>query len=250
MWTEFFSFQPVAVSLLAAAAGSTEGGHDFSLAWFDFLVVIVVLLGIRTGKKRGLSEELLEVTQWMVVVGGCALGYMPIGKLLAKQTHLSLFFSYLLAYVLVTIVVCLSFTGIKRLVGDKLVESDYFGRFEYTGGMLAATVRFLCIMTAALALLNARFYTPAQREAIRRANIQDTGIALVPTLSGFQQDILLDSYTGKFVKDKLGFLLITPTAYNPQQLREEGMGKKTEKQLDEVFSTPKKEAPKTAPKKE
>ena len=251
MWNEALSFAGTATPLLAAAAaGATAGQFDVNLPWFDFLVVLVALLGIRAGKKRGFSEELLDVIQWLVIVGGCALGYQPLGKFLVQQTKLSPFLSYLLAYVLLLTAVCLAFNSIKRLVGFKLVESDYFGRMEYVAGMGAGLVRYLCFVMVLLALMNARFYTPAQREVIRRANLADTGIALVPTLSGFQQDIFGESYTGKFVREQLPFLLITPTAYDATRLREEGSGKKTERAIDDLFTAPKKEAPTAAPKKE
>ena len=80
MWNEALSFAGTATPLLAAAAaGATAGQFDVNLPWFDFLVVLVALLGIRAGKKRGFSEELLDVTQWLVIVGGPGLGaFRPV----------------------------------------------------------------------------------------------------------------------------------------------------------------------------
>ena len=195
------------------------------------------------------SEEILEVSKWLVVLGGCAVLYAPLARQASKETHLSPFLANLVAYALLMIIIFGIFSAIKRVVGAKLVESDYFGGLEFIGGMIAGLTRYLCILLVFLAFMNARYYTPAERIAIQRSAGKELGIQILPTFSALQNDIFVGAFSGRFIKDNLSFVLIAPTSYDGQLLRNQGTGKKTEKAVDELFTQPKREAPKTAPAK-
>src|SRR5687767_10303047 len=102
----------------------------FQLMWFDLLVLALVAYGIFRGRKRGMSEELLDVFQWLCIVVLGALLYSPLGKGLARFASFPLLLSNIIAYAFVAIVIKFTFASVKRSVGEKLVHSDAFGRWE------------------------------------------------------------------------------------------------------------------------
>ena len=136
--------------------------------WFDLLVLSLVAYGVFRGRKRGMSEELLDVLQWLLIVvlgrnvlqpartnpGAQGLGaFSPL-----FSAHRRLLSSS-------PLILKLTFSMIKRNVGEKLVHSDAFGRFEYYLGMLAGSVRCLCILIFALSFLHAKYISDAERAA-------------------------------------------------------------------------------------
>ena len=96
--------------------------------WFDFVVLIMVLLGANKGRKHGMSEELTVSLQWAAIVFVCAFLYHPLGDMLAQSSPLSHLFCYLVAYITMAIVVKIVFSVIKKGAGGKLVGSSIFGR--------------------------------------------------------------------------------------------------------------------------
>ncbi|MBI3876253.1 MAG: CvpA family protein [Verrucomicrobia bacterium] len=236
-------FNGMGTALLAILGEEPEG---FYVAWFDVLVVLLLLLAFRNGKKHGISEELLAVLQWLVIAGGCALINAPLGRLITDSTHLSAFWSQIVAYALGMLVVVLFFQWIKRMVGGKLLEADYFGRHEYSLGIIAAMTRYLCILLVGMALLNSRHYSRAELLAIQRARAADeVKLNIVPTMSGWQHAVFIESQTGKTVKKYLPFLLIPATDYDSSQLRDQGEGRKREKLIDDIIGGGKAKAPST-----
>src|SRR5687768_5727792 len=93
------------------------------LTWFDLLVLALVAYGIFRGRKRGMSEELLDVFQWLLIVALGAILYKPLGKMVAQGGWFSPLLSNIVAYVLIALIIKLIFSMIKRNVGEKLVQS-------------------------------------------------------------------------------------------------------------------------------
>src|SRR5687767_11559300 len=116
----------------------------FSFSWVDFAVIIVLLVGVIRGRRRGISEELLDVVKWLgIVAAGCYL-YAPLGEILSHKLPFSRLSCYVAVYVGVIIVFQTSFAFLRRQLGEKLVSSDAFGRTEYYLGMGAGAVRYAC----------------------------------------------------------------------------------------------------------
>src|SRR5258708_6836159 len=128
---------------------------------FDVAVLAVLAAGVWRGRKHGMSEGLLMVLKGGSNLLGGALFYQPPGRLIAQQGHFSLLASYLMAYFAVGLGILIVFAGIKRTFGGKLLGSDLFGKAEYYLGMGGGLVRFICMLLAFLALLNARFFSDA-----------------------------------------------------------------------------------------
>jgi uncharacterized membrane protein required for colicin V production len=179
---------------------------------FDLVVIVVLALGIFRGRKHGMSEELLSVATWLAILFGCAALYQPGGELLTQFTSIfGRLSSYLIAYVAGALLFCLLFAGIKRALGGKLLGSDIFGRSEYYLGMASGLVRFSCILLAALALLNARYFSPTEVKAREKYDNDVYGSSFFPTLHSVQSTVFDRSLTGPWIKENLGFLLIKPT---------------------------------------
>src|SRR2546426_8220101 len=137
---------------------------------FDLVLVAVLVTGIIRGRKHGMSEELLGLIKWLVILFGCAAFYEPGGSLLAQFSGFSLLSCYLMTYVAGALIILASFAGLKHGLGGKLLGSDLFGGAEYYLGMVSGFVRFSCMLLVALALLNARLFTEAELQAKERFN--------------------------------------------------------------------------------
>jgi uncharacterized membrane protein required for colicin V production len=189
--------------------------------FFDALVVVVLAAGIARGRKHGMSEELLSVLMWLGIVVTCAALYEPGGALIGQFTTLfGRLTCYLLAYLGSALLVVMLFVGIRRGLGGKLLGSDVFGRAEYYLGMGAGLVRFSCILLAALALLNARYFSPTEVRAMQKYDEEWYGNDYFPGLHALQATVFDKSLSGRWIKDSLGFLLIKPTEPEDKQLHQ------------------------------
>ena len=188
---------------------------------FDLVVIVVLTLGIFQGRKHGMSEELLSLLKWLVIVFGCWALYQPGGDLIAQFTTLFDRLScYLIAYVAGVLLVFFLFAGIKRALGGKLLGSDIFGRAEYYLGMGSGLVRASCMLLAALALLNARYFSPTEVRAMEAHDIDIYGSNFFPGLHTVQATVFNQSLTGPWIKENLGFLLIKPTQPENNELHQ------------------------------
>jgi uncharacterized membrane protein required for colicin V production len=187
--------------------------ESLAINWFDFLVILVLVIGVSRGRKRGLSEELLDVTQWLGIVVLSALLYQPLGDFLSAYTGLSLLLAYVASYLFLGVLIALLFSWIKRAVGEKLVQSDFFGGLEYYLGMLAGATRFACILLASLAILNAKHISPEEYAAQTKMQQDNFGSIRFPTLGSLQQNVFAESSSGKWIKEYLNEQLIVSTPY-------------------------------------
>ncbi|MGB7767718.1 MAG: CvpA family protein [Verrucomicrobiia bacterium] len=178
--------------------------------WFDAVVVLMLGFGIFRGRKNGMSKEILPLFQWLAVIFVCGLFYSMVAQLLAKTAGLDQMTSCLLGYGILALAVFLIFSLLKRIVGLRLFGSSIFGGAEYYLGMPSGMVRFACMLIFALAFLNARHFTPAQIEASNSYQEHWYGAHFFPDLYTVQDEVFKQSFTGPYIKDYLGVLLITP----------------------------------------
>lgn len=179
---------------------------------FDLVVIVVLAAGIYRGRKHGMSEELLSLLTWLAILLGCATVYEPGAELIGQFTNLfSPLTCYLIAYLGGAVLIFLLFMGIKRVFSGKLLGSDIFGQTEYYLGMGSGLVRFGCMLLAALALLNSRYFSPTEVRAMEARDIDIYGSDFFPGLHSLQTTVFDRSLTGPWIKENLGFLLIKPT---------------------------------------
>jgi uncharacterized membrane protein required for colicin V production len=178
---------------------------------FDIVVLAVLLLGLFRGRKLGMSEELMNLLKWLAVVIGCAFIYQPAGEWLAHSSPFSLLASFMFVYAGAALLILGLFSLFKHRLGGKLIGSDIFGRSEYYLGMGSGVIRFFCILIAALAILNARYYSRDEVLAMQRFQNDMYGSNYFPTWHTAQEVVFEKSLTGPWIRDHFGFLLIKPT---------------------------------------
>lgn len=187
--------------------------HNLPVNWFDFAVLIMILLGINKGRKHGMSQEMMICFQWIAIVVAGGYFYRPVGDMLAQtSTIFGRLSCYIAAYVLIGLAVKTIFLLIKKGMGGKLVGSSIFGGAEYYLGMFAGAIRFLCVLMAATALLNARYYSP--QEITKAIAFQNNvyGSTFFPELYSVQEQVFKESFVGSLVKKQASFLLIASTS--------------------------------------
>ncbi len=221
----------------AAKAGETAATGP-SVGLFDVLLIIVVGLGIWRGKVRGISEELLDFLQWLVIIVAAGFLYGLVGDLLV-QAKLPRLWANMGGYVLVIIAVSVLFSFIKKSVGSKLVDSDFFGGWEYRLGMAAGAGRYFCMWVAILSLMSARYFDAAQVAAERKAQEKEVGLVLLPTWGMLNRMAFYDSYTGPYIRQYLAHQLMTPVGLTHNAPNPNSLGKREQRVLDDVTSTPK-----------
>lgn len=190
-----------------------------SVSWVDFVVVAVLGFGLWRGRKRGMSEEFLDIVKWVVTVLAAGFLYQPVGQLLSQSTSvLSTLACYVGTYLTLVLVIAIVFSYIKRGAGEKITGSDAFGSGEYYLGMISGTLRYGCILLVTFAFLNARAYSPEEIKASERYQLDNFGSSFFMTLPDLQREVFAQSMAGRCVRDYLGFVLIQPTPAGGKQL--------------------------------
>lgn len=216
--------------------GILKSFDKLPVSWVDFLTLIIVCVGFARGRKRGLSEELLDTVQWLIIIVAGAFLYHTLGDLLYQKPLLSLLSYYLLSYILIAVGIKLVFVFVKRRLGQKLVESDMFGRFEFYGGMAAGSVRWLCMYFFVLSMLHAPLYTAEELEARRRYVDYNFGSDFFPSIDKIQAEVFKVSFTGQGATKFLGRFLIEPTSSQAKALRgETSLARRNERRIDAVL---------------
>ncbi|KAF0180627.1 MAG: Colicin V production protein [Limisphaerales bacterium] len=235
--TPMFAAAAETATKAAAKAGETTAAGP-SAGLFDVLLIIAIGLGCWRGKKRGISEELLDFLQWLVIIVAAGFLYAMVGDLLV-QAKLPRLWANIGGYIAVMIVVSIIFGLIKKSVGNKMVESDFFGGWEYRLGMVAGAIRYLCIWIVVLAMLSARYFDAATVEAQRKLQEKEVGIVLIPSWGMLNRMAFYDSFTGPYIRQYLAHQLMQPVGLVKPPPSENTIGKQQQRVLDDVTSTPK-----------
>jgi uncharacterized membrane protein required for colicin V production len=183
------------------------------LSWVDFAVVVLLLVGLWRGRKRGMSEELLDIIKWALIVVLAGLGYQPFAQLLLSFTSVfSPLSMYVACYMALALIITIIFSIIRKHAGAKLIGSDVFGSAEYYLGMLAGVFRYACIIIVGLSFLHAPLYTPEQIKANIKYQEDNFGTTFFLTVPELQQQVFKRSLAGKFADEYLQVVLIQHTA--------------------------------------
>lgn len=207
----------------------------FAVSWVDFAALLVIMTGVIRGRKRGMSEELLDVLKWVLIVVLASYAYEPAGSIMSAKMPFSRLSCFVAVYLGIIGIVHILFMMIRRQVGDKLVASDTFGNAEYYMGMAAGGFRYLCVMIVFLAVLNARYYSPDEIRAKDAFQERNYGSHFFPTMYGFQQEVFERAWTGKLPSRYAPYLLIRRTAPEEKGLGQSGIARARESYYNEVL---------------
>jgi uncharacterized membrane protein required for colicin V production len=215
---------------------------SFSLSWVDALIAILLFVGIMRGRKRGMSEELLDIIKWLVIVIAAAVLHQPLGHFLKQLSFCSLLYCYIMVYGAVMIFAFLLFSFLKRTVGGRLLGTDTFGNAEYYLGMGAGFFRYACIVLVGMAFLNARYYSPTEVQAKVKYQQDNFGSSFFLTLPDLQKAVFAESLSGRVAHEYLQVILIQPTPGNdaPPEDKKPRLGKRREDTFDEILERKKK----------
>jgi uncharacterized membrane protein required for colicin V production len=208
---------------------------SLQVGWVDVLVLVLLAVGVVRGRKRGMSEELLDVLKWLLVVVVAGYAYKPLGEILAGNSVFSTFFSYVAAYAVTVLLLIGFFSYLRPRVGEKIVESDFFGSGEYYLGMAAGALRYACIILVLLALFNARQYTPQEIKDENQFQEVNFGDIRFPTMITLQRAIFEKSLTGSLSRTYLAPFLIQPTVPEEKGLGNHSIVRARERLVQDVL---------------
>jgi uncharacterized membrane protein required for colicin V production len=210
--------------------------ESFSISWVDLAVVALLVVGLWRGRKRGMSEELLDIIKWALIVAVAGFLYEPTGSYLAQVSFFSPLSCYVACYIGIALVIVILFSFVRKAVGAKLVGSDTFGSTEYYFGMMAGMFRYTCIVIVGMAFLNARYYSPEEIQASQKYQLDNYGSSFFVTLPDLQQEVFKRSFSGKLAAEYLKVVLIRPTSGEGRSLNEAGdLGRRRERSVNEVL---------------
>jgi len=205
--------------------------ETFSVSWVDVVVLVLLGVGIWRGRKRGMSEELLDIVKWALIVVVAGFLYEPGGRFLTQSTSIfSPLSCYVAVYTAIALGIVMICSMVRKSVGDKLVGSDTFGSAEYYLGMLAGAFRYACIILVGMAFLNARYYTPEEIAASTKYQMDNYGSRFFMTLPDLQQEVFNRSLTGRLTHEHLNVVLIRPSSGEGKDLGgSDAIGRKRER---------------------
>lgn len=209
---------------------------NLPVSWFDIVVVVALGAGIILGRRKGLSEELLPVFQWLAVVVIGGLYYQPVGRFLAGYAQITLLTGYVITYIGIIVFHALLFSWLKHLVGEKLVSSDIFGSLEYSLGMVAGGLKAACLLVVLLALVNSRYVSQEELAADAQMQQENFGTISFPTFGRVQQVMLSESISGQMVGKYMKDQLIASTPPGQRLVHRESISRKQEKAVDEILN--------------
>lgn len=211
--------------------------NNMPVNWVDALAAAVLVIGFIRGRKRGLSQEMLDTVQWILIVVVGAIYYRPLAALLSQKPIFSQLTYYISSYLLIALGLKIVFTLIKQRIGQKLIEGDVFGRFEYYGGMLAGSVRFGCVFLAVLSVLHAPHYSPEYWTKRAKEVDYNYGSDFFPAPCKVQKSVYKDSLTGRSTEKYAAQFLIVQIAGEEKKVRDENsLGRRNERKIDALIS--------------
>jgi uncharacterized membrane protein required for colicin V production len=198
----------------------------YAFNWFDVALVVLLAFGFWRGRKRGMTRELLPTLQWLGFLLGGAFGHVPLADWLQQQGYVRLVFgkqfnegtaALMSAYLGIVAVVFLVFVWLRRKYEARLDGSNFFGGNEYYWGVLAGLIRYVCMVLVGLALLNAPYYSQAEKDAAQTYNnrwygggMKDYNGDFIPAVYEVQDSIFKKSLIGPVIHTRLSLLLINP----------------------------------------
>jgi uncharacterized membrane protein required for colicin V production len=207
---------------MIAAASQPMDFNNLPVNWFDGAVVVVLGLGLWRGRKNGMSKEVMPLFQWLSLILASGMGYALFAPTYANTIGTGKAASAMLGYCTLALATWLVFYILRGIFVPRLTGSNFFGGGEYYLGMMSGMIRFACMLVAALALLNAPFYTTADIQAHNAYVQRWFGGGMYsgnyfPSVDTVQDHVFKKSFIGSGIKKYLGELLIDTAPPNVKE---------------------------------
>jgi hypothetical protein len=199
--------------MVIAAISQSLALDKLPIGWFDAALLVTLGFGAFRGRKNGMTKEIIPLFQWIALVLAPGFGYPFVAQYYHTTCHFSILLSDLIGYLTIAAVVFLIFSGIKKALTPRLAGSNIFGSGEYYLAVPCGIIRYFCIVMFILAFINAKHYTRAEIEAKAAYNARWYGGGIytgnyIPDLHTVQDGIFKKSFTGPYIAQYLGVLLI------------------------------------------
>ena len=204
------------------------------LGWLDLIALALLVMALLRGKQRGMSEELLPLLKWLVILILGSQAYEIVGQLVHDVSGIDLAYCRVGFYLLQALVVSWAFNALKHAVGDKILTADAFGKSEFVLGMLGCALKYTCILLFCLALVHSIYTNEEKKAANAKMQQESFGNINFPTIATLKDDAFIRSFLGPYIERYAHNLLLQPVT--PTGQRKETIGKKREKVLDEIIS--------------
>jgi len=180
------------------------------VGWFDGVAAVVLVIGFIRGRKRGMSQEVLDLIRMLASVLVAGLFYRPLSQLAQGVTKLPPILTHPVAYLAILAAINGLATSVKHKAGEKLFASDPFGRLEFPLGGLSGMVRWACGLVIVLSLLSTKLVTDEENKARAALANKELGSDYFAMFNiGFlQHSIFKESFLGSQIKQQLSPLLI------------------------------------------
>jgi uncharacterized membrane protein required for colicin V production len=198
---------------MIAALTQSLSTDSLPVNWFDAFILIMLGFGIFRGRKNGMTKEFLPLLLWIGIVIGAGLGYPLVAQLYNNYCGLDKSWSAFLGYFSIVMVAYFIYAIIKKPLLPRLTGSNIFGGAEYYLGMFSGMIRYACIVLFFMAVINAKYYSPAEIAATKAYNARWYGGGMysgdyIPDLHTLQDAVYKKSFSGPYIKQYLGVVLI------------------------------------------
>lgn len=204
--------------------------------WFDVFVIVLLIVGVFHGRKRGMSLELIPLLEFLLILVVGSRVYSFLGQKLVGLTNgnLDTWVANIIAYVTFGIVAHLIVSRIRSAIGEKLVGSDIFGGMEYYFGMMAGMIRYATYIFIGMAILHAKAIDKAGEAKYRKTEKANLGDITFPTYTSIQMDIFEKSRIGTLTRAHVRHLLIAPAAAETK--KSDPIARQRERAVFEAFT--------------
>jgi uncharacterized membrane protein required for colicin V production len=210
--------------------------NNLGFNWFDLIFLLIIVAGVVIGRRRGMSCELLDLVQWLLIVIVGAFAYSMLGKEIMNLTGFGLALSCMMGYLTAALVIAGIFLIIKRYAGEKLLGSDTFGVTEYYLGMVAGGARFFLILVFSLALFHAPQVSDQQLARQLKSQSDNLGAIYFPPVGSIQRSVFNSSFSGRLIRDHLSAQLIQVAPPDSSKKRDT-IWRQREREVDEIVGS-------------
>jgi uncharacterized membrane protein required for colicin V production len=181
----------------------------FTAHWFDFVLVIVLIVGFILGTRKAALAQVLSFFNWALALFICSFLYRAPALWLASCLSLQPDVMALVVFPLELVLVYLLLRIIRRKIASKKAENEPLGNSDHHVAKIAGPLRFMIFILIFMSWINGVYVTEKDLED-HRAFIRDNfGSISFPTLSTVKDDIFNGSYSGRFAKNHLNAILMT-----------------------------------------